>query len=150
MINIEVINKVYKNIINENPYIIDTGFYELDEILSNVDYGSLITISARPAMSKTALLLCILNNLLLKNKKCLFFSPELSTESIVKRLIAVTSQTPLLNLHKQIDKIDSAIERIASFNVDILEDVFDIEEIELETKKTETRIYFYWFRTLTW
>ena len=50
MIKKEVLEKVCENIFEEKPPVLQTGFKDLDNILSGVENSSLITIGARPAM----------------------------------------------------------------------------------------------------
>ena len=55
-----------QNILNDikepKEQILKTGFEELDSILTEVENSSIITISGRPAMGKTAFALTLLKN----------------------------------------------------------------------------------------
>ena len=69
MIKKEVLEKVCENIFEEKPPVLQTGFKDLDIILSGVEKSSLITIGARPAMGKSSFATNIMLNLLEQNKK---------------------------------------------------------------------------------
>lgn len=146
MIKKEILEKVITQIIEGEPNIINTGFCDLDFMLSNVDYGSLITISGRPAMGKTVFLLSVMLNLLSENKKCLLFSVEMGAETIIKRLLSLILEVSLHKLRCEgtlneniIKKLYSAKDKLSSMDVSIYEDVFDINKIkaEIETNKPE-------------
>ncbi len=67
-----------------------TGFIDLDHQLTGLHKGELILVAARPAMGKTAFVLNIAKNVILKEKvPTVVFSLEMSKESLVTRMIAM-------------------------------------------------------------
>lgn len=67
---------------------LETGFYDLDQILTGLHKGDLIILAARPSMGKTALALNIASNVAIDNDKTvILFSLEMSNEQLIDRLI---------------------------------------------------------------
>ena len=54
MSNEKVLENILKDIKEPKEQILKTGFEELDSILTEVENSSIITISGRPSMGKTA------------------------------------------------------------------------------------------------
>lgn len=73
MIEKEILEKVTSQILEKKQPILQTGFSDLDSILSGLENSSIITIGARPSMGKTAFITAIMLNLLEQKKKCLLF-----------------------------------------------------------------------------
>jgi replicative DNA helicase len=66
-----------------------TGFHELDQMLTGLQPGSLMIISARPGMGKTSLALDIGRNVAaLQRKNVALFSLEMSKQEVMDRIIA--------------------------------------------------------------
>ena len=67
---------------------IPTGFKKIDDIISGLQGGNLITIAGRPAMGKTSLALSIVKNVTIEHKiPTLYFSLEMNSASLVNRII---------------------------------------------------------------
>jgi replicative DNA helicase len=77
-----------------------TGFDEFDELTSGLQAGDLVLVAARPSMGKTAFLLCLLLNLLLKkgDSRGQFFSLEQPTAQILMRLVSSLGNVELTRL----------------------------------------------------
>ena len=86
MIEQETLEKVRSKIFEKTPLVLQTGFKDLDIVLSGTENSSLITIGSRPAMGKSSFMTTLMLNLLEQNKKCLLFSLRMSEEQILKRL----------------------------------------------------------------
>ncbi len=70
-----------------------TGFADLDEMTGGLQPGELIIIAARPSMGKTALALNIARNAAVDHgKKVAVFSLEMTTRSLVLRLLAAEAR----------------------------------------------------------
>ena len=70
-----------------------THFKELDEMTGGLQPGDLIIIAARPSMGKTALALNFARNVAVgSTKKVAVFSLEMTTQSLVMRLLASEAQ----------------------------------------------------------
>lgn len=76
-----------------------TGFPELDTLTSGLHPGELIIIGARPAMGKTAFALSLLKTLSVDMSiPTLFFSLEMSNESLMMRVLSNVCEIPLSKL----------------------------------------------------
>jgi replicative DNA helicase len=72
---------------------IPTGFRDLDQITGGLQAGELIVIAARPSMGKTAFALNIARNAAVDHgKKVAIFSLEMTTRSLVLRLLAAEAR----------------------------------------------------------
>ncbi len=69
---------------------LESGFTELDQMLTGFHGAELIIIAARPGMGKTAFALNILNNVAIKHKKpVLFFSLEMPANQLGLRMLCI-------------------------------------------------------------
>ena len=127
MIKSEVLEKVYESIFEEKPPVLQTGFRDLD------------TIGARPAMGKTSFATNIMLNLLEQNKKCLFFSLEMSEEQAIKRLLGQIGEVDsmllrnldgILRRKQSVEKIAEALNKISKYDLTIIDDVHNADEIK--------------------
>lgn len=98
---------------------IATGYEELDRLTSGWQNSDLIIIAGRPAMGKTALALCISRHIAIDQEIPLaFFSLEMSSTQLVKRIVSNVSEVEAVKLRNgQLDqydwkRIDNGISRI--------------------------------------
>lgn len=87
---------------------VPSGFAPLDKITNGFQKSDLIIVAGRPAMGKTSFGLSILLNAAKQGKHCVFFSLEMSSEQLVRRLISTEA------------KISQHTLRTANFNSDEL------------------------------
>jgi replicative DNA helicase len=67
---------------------LSTGFRDIDQITGGLQPGEMIVLASRPSMGKTALALTIAQNASKKTgAKCAIFSLEMTTQSLVVRLL---------------------------------------------------------------
>ena len=124
---------------------IPTGFTELDRITSGWQKPDLIIIAARPAMGKTAFVLSMARNISVFFKKPIaFFSLEMSSQQLIKRLISVQtevntesfrsgkiSDAEFLKIHQNIEPlIDAPI---------YFDDTAGLTILDLKTKATRLK-----------
>ncbi len=70
-----------------------TGFYELDNLLSGLQPGTLNIVGARPAMGKSAFALGIAVNVAKKVRRpVIFFSLEMSATELTQRILSAEAQ----------------------------------------------------------
>lgn len=82
---------------------VPTGYKDLDNILAGLQRSDLIVLAARPSMGKTALALNLAHNVAVKSAQpVLFFSPEMSKEQLVDRLLAAEAGVDAWNLEQGI------------------------------------------------
>lgn len=84
-------------VVSANKSLCSQG--SIGRILEQNQSSRLVMVAGRPSMGKTAVLLNLLNDLGIDaNNECLFFSVEMSKESLMKRLLALRSNIPLLSM----------------------------------------------------
>ncbi len=146
MIDKEILENTFKQITESKTERLITGFNDLDSVLYGVEKGSLITISGRPSIGKTAFMTSILYNFLKQDKKCLLFSLEMSISRYLKRLIAQVGEIELCSLNnneflddRKKEKIKTALDIISSFDLSIFDDTYKLDEIrnKIEAEKPE-------------
>ncbi len=93
--------------IHENPELanknrISTSYQQLDDKLNGgFNPSDLVIVAARPSMGKTALSLCIAQNVAIKNqKKVGIISLEMSKEQLVERMFCSLLEVESWKLHK--------------------------------------------------
>lgn len=151
MIKKEVLEKLYEKIFEEKPPVLQTGFKDLDNMLSGVENSSLVTIGARPAMGKTCFMTNIMLNLLEQNKKCLFFSLEMSEEQLLKRLLCQIGEVDALLLKmpneiskrkKNVEKIAKALNKISEYDLTIIDNAHNTDEIKEQIEQVKPEFVF--------
>ena len=85
--NKTLLNKSYKNIFTPDENYIQTGYKDLDSLLSGCTKGSLITIGGSFGIGKTAFSMNLLEQFLTQGKKCLYFTYNIPAERFMQLLI---------------------------------------------------------------
>ena len=67
----------------------DTGFTELDRLMGGLRRGNLYLVAGRPGMGKSAFVLNVALNSLRASKPVYYFSPVISPEETVRRIISI-------------------------------------------------------------
>lgn len=92
----ETLHDIEECILRQSGNGIKTGFPRLDFKLNGMKGGDMIVLAARPSIGKTALGMNIITHVCIhQNIPSLVFSLEMSTQLLVKRLIASYSGTDL-------------------------------------------------------
>lgn len=94
---VDAANQTIKQIMNRKGQLagIPSGLVDLDRMLLGFHKSEMIVLAARPSMGKTALALRIIEGACIDTKtpkRCLFFSLEMSAESLAMRLMCMTSR----------------------------------------------------------
>jgi replicative DNA helicase len=109
---IESIEEILKGRVEEYMEIVDnpeavnarkvnSGYKAIDNMLGGFKAGELIILAARPSMGKTALALNLLTHIALEQKKSIvMISLEMSSESIVDRIMSEVSRVPMYKITK--------------------------------------------------
>ncbi len=89
----EQLNKLQQENQSGNKDItgVPSGFEALDKLTNGFQKSDLIITAGRPGMGKTAFGLSVLLNAAMAGKSCAFFSLEMSSEQLVKRLISIVA-----------------------------------------------------------
>ena len=114
----------------------------LDDLTSGFKPGEMIILAARPSMGKTAFGLNLIANAAIRQKKnCVFFSLEMTSESIVDRLTALVSGVPMRKISKwelnedDFAQIWEANSLLSETNIYIDDKWATIAEIRSKTRK---------------
>ena len=109
---------------NFNANKVNSGYNQIDEMLTWFKPGELIILAARPSMWKTAFALNLLTHIALEQKKSVaMLSLEMSVESIVDRIMSEVSWVPMYKISKwNLDNSDfaqmgEAMEKLSSANI---------------------------------
>lgn len=85
-----------------------TGIREFDALTGGLQDGDLVIIAARPAMGKTALALNMARNAAFDSKKRVaLFSLEMTTRSLVMRLLSSEASVDFSTFHKGVISVDA-------------------------------------------
>ena len=150
MLDKNLLQDVWEDLENQNKRFFKTGFEDLDCILGIQEKkGALITIGARPAMGKTTFMLSIMENILLKNKRCLYFSLEISKEQVITRLLFqiaeisfIKSKINAMN-EKDWEKLSAAMNNLLMWDLKIDDNsILKTEEIETAIKEKQPDVVF--------
>ena len=109
---------------NFNANKVNSGYHQIDEMLTGFKPGELIILAARPSMWKTAFALNLLTNIALGDGKSVaMMSLEMSVESIVDRIMSEVSWVPMYKISKwDLDNADfaqmgEAMEKLSSAKI---------------------------------
>ena len=113
----DLIKPVYDNIeenLNSNTPLIghSTGFRDLDKMTLGLQNGDLILVAGRPSMGKTAFGLSIAASFIENNIPSVFYSLEMSSRSVMYRIISILSKVELKRIFQAKELTDSDFEKI--------------------------------------
>lgn len=120
---------------------IQSGFTDLDRLLSGFHEQELILVAARPAMGKTAFTLNIANKIAVRDNKCVvFFSLEMSKEQLIQRMASSESLVDAQKIRngdlmaEDWDKLLSGMKRIGNSQIIIDDMSFTLSDIRRQAK----------------
>ena len=113
----DLIKPVYDNIeenLNSTTPLIghSTGFRDLDKMTLGLQNGDLILVAGRPSMGKTAFGLSIAASFIESNIPSVFYSLEMSSRSVMYRIISILSKVELKRIFQAKELTDSDFEKI--------------------------------------
>ncbi|BED91795.1 MAG: replicative DNA helicase [Candidatus Improbicoccus pseudotrichonymphae] len=105
----EIFFNIYENLIkikkDGKPESLDTGFTDLDSVMTGLNETDLILIAGRPGMGKTSFALNIAFNIAKKERsKVAIFSLEMSKEQLTSRLISAEANIESRKLKTGLDR----------------------------------------------
>lgn len=119
-----------------------SGYPNLDKITGGFKPWELIILAARPSMGKTAFSLnLVLNAALGQNKSVAFFSLEMSSQSIIDRLISTETMIAMSNISKWLltdqdyTSIGEAIAKLSEYSIYIDEESNTLPVIKSKLRK---------------
>jgi len=84
----KVLHEVFEMIDSGGKRGIETGFFELDDMLNGLQSGEMIIVAARPSMGKTAFAMNIVEHVAADNRlPCAVFSLEMSKQQLAQRML---------------------------------------------------------------
>jgi replicative DNA helicase len=96
-----VLHEVFESIENRGQRGVETGFFELDEMLNGLQAGEMIIVAARPSMGKTALAMNIIEAIAADSRlPCAVFSLEMSKQQLAQRMLCSRGEIDAHKLRK--------------------------------------------------
>ncbi|MGE5611377.1 MAG: replicative DNA helicase [Bacillota bacterium] len=83
-----VLHEVFEMIENRGQRGLETGFFDLDDMLNGLQNGEMIIVAARPSMGKTAFAMNLIEGIAADhNMPCAVFSLEMSKQQLAQRML---------------------------------------------------------------
>src|SRR5207253_3751183 len=84
----DVAMEVYEMLEEKGRRGIETGFFELDDMLNGLQRGEMIIVAARPSMGKTAMAMNVIEHVAANSLlPCAVFSLEMSKQQLAQRML---------------------------------------------------------------
>jgi replicative DNA helicase len=97
----DVLHEVFEMIENRGQRGIETGFFEMDDMLNGLQRGEMLIIAARPSMGKTAFSMNIVEHVAADSLlPCAVFSLEMSKQQLAQRMLCSRGQIDAHKLRK--------------------------------------------------
>jgi replicative DNA helicase len=97
----EVLHEVFEMIENRGQRGIETGFFELDDMMNGLQNGEMVIVAARPSMGKTAIAMNIIEHIAADSLlPCAVFSLEMSKQQLAQRMLCSRGQIDAHKLRK--------------------------------------------------
>jgi replicative DNA helicase len=97
----DVLHEVFAMIESRGQRGVETGFFELDDMLNGLQNGEMIIVAARPSMGKTALAMNIIEHVAADNRlPCAVFSLEMSKQQLAQRMLCSRGEIDAHKLRK--------------------------------------------------
>jgi replicative DNA helicase len=97
----DVLHEVFEMIENRGQRGIETGFFELDDMMNGLQNGELIIVAARPSMGKTAFAMNVMEHISADSRlPTAVFSLEMSKQQLAQRMLCSRGQIDAHKLRK--------------------------------------------------
>lgn len=97
----DVLHEVFESIENRNQRGVETGYFELDDMLNGLQNGEMVIVAARPSMGKTALAMNIIEHISADSMlPTAVFSLEMSKQQLAQRMLCSRGQIDAHKLRK--------------------------------------------------
>ena len=97
----DVLHEVFEMIENRGQRGLETGFFELDDMLNGLQNGEMIIVAARPSMGKTAIAMNIIEHISADSLlPTAVFSLEMSKQQLAQRMLCSRGQIDAHKLRK--------------------------------------------------
>jgi replicative DNA helicase len=83
-----ILHEVFEMIENRGQRGLETGFFDLDDMLNGLQNGEMVIVAARPSMGKTSLAMNLVEGMAAeRNMACAIFSLEMSKQQLAQRML---------------------------------------------------------------
>jgi replicative DNA helicase len=97
----DVLHEVFEMIENRGQRGLETGFFELDDMMNGLQNGEMIIVAARPSMGKTAFAMNLIEHISADNRQpTAVFSLEMSKQQLAQRMLCSRGQIDAHKLRK--------------------------------------------------
>ena len=97
----DVLHEVFEMIENRGQRGLETGFFELDDMMNGLQNGEMIIVAARPSMGKTAIAMNIIEHIAADSRlPCAVFSLEMSKQQLAQRMLCCRGEIDAHKLRK--------------------------------------------------
>jgi replicative DNA helicase len=97
----DVLHEVFEMIENRGQRGIETGFFELDDMMNGLQNGEMVIVAARPSMGKTAFAMNLIEHIAADTiLPCAVFSLEMSKQQLAQRMLCSRGQIDAHKLRK--------------------------------------------------
>jgi replicative DNA helicase len=97
----DVLHEVFEMIESRGQRGVETGFFELDDMLNGLQRGEMIIVAARPSMGKTAFAMNVIEHISADSLlPCAVFSLEMSKQQLAQRMLCSRGQIDAHKLRK--------------------------------------------------
>jgi replicative DNA helicase len=97
----DVLHEVFEMIETRGQRGVETGFFELDDMMNGLQRGEMIIVAARPSMGKTAFSMNIIEHVAADSLcPCAVFSLEMSKQQLAQRMLCSRGQIDAHKLRK--------------------------------------------------
>src|SRR3954466_5477400 len=97
----DVLHEVFEMIETRGQRGVETGFFELDDMMNGLQRGEMVIVAARPSMGKTAFSMNIIEHVAADSMlPCAVFSLEMSKQQLAQRMLCSRGQIDAHKLRK--------------------------------------------------
>ncbi len=97
----DVLHEVFEMIENRGQRGLESGFFELDDMMNGLQNGEMIIVAARPSMGKTAFAMNLVEHIAADSlMPCAVFSLEMSKQQLAQRMLCSRGQIDAHKLRK--------------------------------------------------
>jgi replicative DNA helicase len=97
----DVLHEVFEMIETKGQRGVETGFFELDDMMNGLQKGEMVIVAARPSLGKTAFAMNIIEHVAADSLlPCAVFSLEMSKQQLAQRMLCSRGQIDAHKLRK--------------------------------------------------
>ena len=142
----DVLHEVFESIENRGQRGLETGFYDLDDMLNGLQNGEMIIVAARPSMGKTSLAMNMIEGLAADRRlPCGVFSLEMSKQQLAQRMLCSRGNIDSHKLRKgmlqshEYQKLASVVGELAKAPIWV-DDSASLTPLELRAKARRLKL----------